>query len=271
MGSLGLVDSHLHLADYRAETDVSVVIAESVEAGVTHLVCNGTSEADWGKVLELSHAHSQVIPCFGLHPWFVNERSEDWIATLESFIESVQCGFGEMGLDKLAEPYDSDAQEIVFRAQLELAWKHERPAMIHCVKAWGPMMDVLRSEPRLPDRMLFHAYGGSADLVQPLADVGAYFSFSGTVVNENFKKAREALRTVPLDRLLLETDAPNMLPLESFRERVVTNSDGTEHNHPANLPRILQGVADLLGMPADELKEQVWENSVRFFGQIRDL
>lgn len=267
----GLTDSHLHLADYRAETDVSAVVAESSEAGVTHLVCNGTSEADWPKVLELCQAHPRIIPCFGLHPWFVKDRSEKWLSTLESFISSVPCGVGEIGLDKLAEPYDRDEQEGAFRAQLALARNYGRPAMVHCVKAWGLLMDVLRNEPKLPCGMLLHAYGGSADLVGPLVGMGAYFSFSGTVANANFKRVREALLAVPLDRLLLETDAPNMLPVEGFRNRVVTNSDGTQYNHPANLPEILQGTARLLGLQVETLREQVWENSVRFFGQIKDL
>lgn len=271
MSIQGLVDSHLHLTDYRPETDVSAVITESVEAGVTHLVCNGTSEADWGKVRELSRAHPQVIACFGLHPWFVKNRSENWLGTLDQYVDSVECGVGEIGLDKLAESYDRDEQEHAFRAQLAVARKYKRPAMVHCVKTWGPLMDVLHDEPQLPCEMLFHAYGGSVDLIRPLVEMGAYFSFSGTVVNENFKKAREALRAVPIDRLLLETDAPNMLPLEGFKTRVVTNADGTEYNHPANLPNILSGVADVLQVSAEKLREQVWENSVRFFSQIRDL
>lgn len=261
MSAAGLVDSHVHLTDYEPGTDVGEIIRQAEAAGVGRLVCNGTSEEDWPKVRELSEQFPSVIPCFGLHPWFVTRRSENWLAALESYLQAVPSGVGEIGLDKLADPLDESAQEQAFRAQLGLAVKYNRPATIHCVKAWGKLMDVLNSEPELPQRMMIHAYGGSVDLIKPLAAKGAYFSFSGKVLDEKYERARAALKAVPLDRLLLETDAPNMLPPEQFRTKIVTCSDGREFNYPANLPLILQGVADLLGMSADALREQAFINA----------
>lgn len=263
-----LVDSHLHLQDYGPGVDIGAIIEESVQAGVSVMVCNGTSEEDWPKVLELAKSHLEVIPCFGVHPWFVTRRSTEWLPILERFICENRCGVGEIGLDKLAEPFDRASQEDAFRIQLELARKYKRPAMIHCVKMWGPLMDILQSGPELPCGMLLHAYGGSVDLVKPLAKLGAYFSFSGTVLIDRFKHAREALLAIPPERLLIESDAPNMLPPEGFRPRTVTLPDGKELNHPANLPAVLDGVAHLLGEPPDALKTRLWENSKRFFAPI---
>ena len=263
----GLVDSHLHLTDYEPGTDIGALLEQAAAAGVSHLVCNGTSEEDWSTVLELAQAHSQVIPCLGLHPWFVTRRSENWSAILEEYIHRVPCGIGEIGLDRLAEPFDAPAQEEAFRIQLALARKYKRPAMVHCVRAWGWLMDILRSEPELPCGMLIHAYGGSADLIKPLADIGAYFSFSATVLDENYQRSRKALSAVPLDRLLIETDAPNMLPVQEHR-RYSISSNGKEYNHPANLPLILEGIAHLLGQSPETLKETLWQNSQRFFRPI---
>lgn len=263
MNSSGLVDSHLHLQDFGAGIDPGEVVARAVDAGVTHFVCNGTSEHDWETVLELSKTHPEVVPCFGLHPWFVADRSERWLDTLESYVRDTPCAVGEIGLDRLVEPFDKEAQEEVFRAQIELARKYERPMMVHCVKMWGVLMEILNTQPKLPGGLLLHAYGGSVDLIKPLVKLGAYFSFSGTVLLENHRHAREALKMVPAERLLIESDAPNMLPPEEFRTFTVNSADGTVLNHPANLPEILKGVAELRGESTEELKSILWENAKR--------
>ena len=263
-----MFDSHLHLTDYESETDIGVVIAQARAVGVTRLVCNGTSEVDWGRVLDLARDHLEVTACLGLHPWFVTRRSEHWLETLNRLVADNRCGVGEIGLDRSAEPLDVDAQEDAFRAQLNLAREHRRPAIIHCVKAWGWLMDILLSEAKLPCGMLIHAYGGSVDLIKPLAEMGAYFSFSGKVLEPNYARSRSALMAVPRDRLLLETDAPNMLPPPQAKRYFVQASHPIQYNHPANLPAISEGVAGLLNEPLCELQGRVWQNSQRFFGPI---
>jgi len=263
-----LVDSHLHLQDFGAGADVSKVIGEAAAAGVTVLVCNGTAEDDWLTVLGYAGEYPMVVPCLGLHPWFVAERSENWLSTLEDLVRTNTCGVGEIGLDRLIENVDAAVQEECFRLQLELARKYSRPAMIHCIRAWGWLMDVLRSEAVVPSGMLFHAYGGSAELVKELANMGGYFSFSGKTLSQSFEKARKAIAAVPIDRLLIETDAPAMLPPERFRKASVLSDEGKELNHPANLPAILDGIAELLGLLPDELRKTLWENAQRFFGPI---
>ena len=263
----GLIDSHLHLTDYEPGTDITALLEQTAAAGVSHLMCNGTSEADWPKVLELADVNPQIIPCLGLHPWFVARRSQNWHTILEDYLQIIPCGIGETGLDRLAEPFDQSAQEEAFRIQLSLARKYNRPIMVHCVRAWGWLMDVLHSEPDLPNGFLIHAYGGSVDLIKPLAEMGAYFSFSATVLNENYQRSRKALDAVPLDRLLIETDAPNMLPPQEYRKYSIT-SNGKEYNHPANLPAILDGIAALLGQSPESLRETLWQNSQRFFRPI---
>lgn len=265
---MGLVDSHLHLQDLGAGVDVSKVISEAAAAGVTALVCNGTAEDDWLTVLEYAQNYQMVVPCLGLHPWFAAERSENWLSTLDELVKINICGVGETGLDRLIENIDISAQEECFRLQLELARKYNRPVMLHCIRAWGRLVDVLRSEAAIPSGMLFHAYGGSADLVKEFADMGAYFSFSGKTLSQSFEKARKAVAAVPMDRLLIETDAPAMLPPERFRGASVLSEEGKELNHPANLPAILDGIAELLGQSPDKLQRTLWENARRFFGPI---
>lgn len=266
-----IVDSHIHLQDYGPETEIGEIIRVAAELGVTRMVCNGTSEKSWEEISGFSGAHPEVIPCFGIHPWFVEGCSEGWESRLESLIESVPCGVGEIGLDRLREPCDRPVQEQAFLVQLRLATKHHRPAMIHCVRAWGWMVDLLRAEKELPPGFLLHSYGGSADLVKPLAKLGGYFSFSGKVLSGNFERARIAIRAVPRDRLLVETDAPCMIPPEEFRPYPFRSPDGEEYNHPANLPAIIEGIAGFLEIPTEELRHTLYENSKRFFGDIADF
>ncbi len=266
-----LVDSHVHLTDYDSPMDLCVLVDQSCEAGVSMLVCNGTSDADWPLVKQLADADERVLPCFGLHPWFVGSRSERWLDVLDRYVAQNACGVGEIGLDRCAEDADQVAQEEVFRAQLELACKHRRPAMVHCVRAWGKLLDILKDGPVPLCGFLVHAYGGSADMVRPLADMGAYFSFSGSALYPHFKKVKDALAAVPRDRMLLETDSPNMLPPAQYRLRVVDSANAEPYNHPANLLPVLSGLAEVLGTSAEELREQISENARRFFGPIIEL
>lgn len=271
MKVLGLVDSHIHLTDFETGTDIHALIERAAAAGVGCLVCNGTSEDDWAEVREVALADSRVVPCFGVHPWYTPRRSDEWLSVLEEFLLSMPSGVGEIGLDRNEQPCDREAQEEAFRAQLDVARRLRRPAMVHCVKAWGWLIDILRSEPVLPCGMLVHSYGGSADLIKPLADMGAYFSFSGKVLDGNFLRARAALLAVPRDRLLVETDAPALMPPPEYRSEVVLTSDKREHNSPVNLPDILRGVAELLGERIDTLHEIVVENAARFLEPILEI
>lgn len=266
----GLMDSHIHLTDFEPGTNIAAIIEQALSAGVTSFACNGTCEKDWPSVLELAEASKAVLPFVGLHPWFIKSRSADWLSTLESLVSANSCGIGETGLDKLALPFNAADQEEAFRAQLELAHRYERPITIHCVRAWGWLTDILKSQANLPKYVLIHAYGGSPDMVKPLTDLGAYFSFSGKVLDEAHERARKSIHAVPLDRLLIETDAPNMLPPAAYCVEIIKTSHGKDHNHPANLPAILSGVAEMLNIPSETLRERLWVNARQFFGQMLD-
>lgn len=244
-----LIDIHLHLQDKAFSDDVDVVIERALKNGVKRFVCNGTREKDWLKVQKLAEQYPFIVPCYGIHPWYVKKLSENWLEKLEELlIENKNACIGEIGLDKCIKDKNETAQKDVFRKQLDLAKRLKRPVMIHCVQAWGWLMDILRNESPLP--MLLHSYSGSAEMIKPLLDMGAYFSFSGYALNKNNKKMQESLKKVPLDRLFIETDSPSMLH--------------SKRNEPANLLLILQGVAELRGETEEELALAIWENSERF-------
>jgi TatD DNase family protein len=270
---MDLWDSHAHLQDPELAPHLEAAMRRAEMAGVRHIVCNGTQEADWPLVAQLAKqavaTHPTVIPCYGLHPWHVKERSGQWLKSLETALTAGPSGVGEIGLDRWIEPRDEAAQETVFRAQLALARRLNRPVMIHCLRAWDWLMRVLREEPPPAAGMLLHAFGGPLDCIKPLANMGAYFSFAGDVLNERKLQKRAALLCIPPERLLLETDAPDLIPPELFRVLALTGVRRKQLNEPANLAEILRGVARLLGESPETLAIRVFENGRRFFKSIQ--
>jgi TatD DNase family protein len=262
-----LYDAHNHLQDHRLDAIRPAIFPELRARKVSRVVVNGTQESDWHDVVELAQREEMVIPSIGLHPWFVKERSPTWLETLSGHLDFHPCAIGEIGLDKWIEGYDSAAQEEAFISQLALASERQLPMAIHCLKAWGRLY-VLLHEARLPKcGFLLHSYGGPREMISQFAQLGAYFSVSGYFMASRKRPKFEAFRDVPLDRLLIETDAPDMCLPEDVDEFGLINSQGRV-NHPANLPRIYQGVAELLGISLDALAEKVEANFLCLFASV---
>jgi TatD DNase family protein len=258
-----LIDAHNHLHDERLAPFREEVIAELERDGIEAAVVNGTQEEDWDAVARLARERSWVRPAFGLHPWYVSGRSPRWRERLAKLLaEFPNASLGEIGLDRWKESYDIEAQTEVLRAQWALAIEHERSATVHCLKAWGALWDVVREEPAVPG-FLLHSYGGAGEMVAGFVKHGAYFSFSGYFLQERKAAQREVFREIPLERLLVETDAPDMLPPCAPGVRLF--AEGTL-NSPANLEFCYRGLAELRGIPVDELAGQVAENFARLFG-----
>lgn len=254
-----LVDAHCHLQDPSLGPHLAEVLERARAAGVAGMVCNATSPFDWQDVYDLAKANADVYPCYGVHPWFVGHRRGEWLDQLESYLLTSPSAVGEIGLDRYIEPRDEAAQEDAFRGQLALARRLHRPAMLHIVRAWDWFMTVLKDCPPPAEGFLLHAYGGSAELVGPLAEMGARFSFGPTVLDATRTRARQALLAVPRDRLLIETDAPDMAPHDIAPH--FTAPDGHPLNEVANLPHVLTGVAALLNVTPAELAELTTNNT----------
>jgi TatD DNase family protein len=262
-----LYDAHNHLQDDHLLDRVDEFVKQTQEIGVARMVVNGACEADWGTVKTLAEKFPCVLPSFGYHPWFVQEATPAWKETLIHFLDSTPGSvIGEIGLDRWKEPVNIEAQEPIFTWQLALASERNLPASIHCLKAWGMLQNILENHPRPQCGFLLHSYGGSIDLVKPMVRLGAYFSFPGYYLHERKERQRETFRHVPLDRLLVETDAPAQPLPESKRAfHLVDPSSGEAFNHPANLRVIYEGLAETLGMGVDALATQVEANFNRLF------
>lgn len=263
-----LFDAHCHLQDARIGREGrEETLAGYGDMGVERVVVNGTGPEDWGLVAELAERSGRVYPSFGLHPWRVNGVSSGWREELEVLLERFpEAGVGEIGLDRWVEGHDLEAQLGAFRWQLELGARLDRAVTIHCLKAWGALRAALEGA-RLPERgFLLHSYGGPAELVGPLAGLGAYFSFSGYFAWERKAAQRAVFERIPLERLLVETDAPDMAGPGSCRAWSLEGDGEGRLNHPLNIAAVYRYAAGLRGMEEGAFAAAVEENWRRLFG-----
>jgi TatD DNase family protein len=261
-----LYDAHNHLQDQRLKPHLPAILSALRTEPIARMVVNGTCEADWPGVLELARTCPQVLPSFGCHPWHVQQRTPRWQTELARFLDAVPSAVGEIGLDRWINDYDLPAQEEVFVWQLRLAAGRGLPVSIHCLQAWGRLLEILRREPLPPRGFLLHSYGGAPELVPGLVQLGAYFSLPGYFAQERKHRQRAAFRCVPLERLLIETDAPDQgLPAQRNRFPLL-DAAGRPLNHPANVGAVYQFAGELLGLPLETLAAQVETNFLRLFG-----
>jgi len=277
-------DAHNHLQDDRFNPCQPQVIEEARQVGVLQMVVNGSCESDWPRVAELAAKFpDRIIPAFGYHPWYVRERTPDWQSRLLHFLDTVpNAVIGEIGVDKwilqqppdrLAEfapgmigaPAPLEEQQEVFVTQFQIAAKRNLSASLHCLDAFGLLDQMLRIHPAPRCGFLIHSYGGPREMVSTFAKHGAYFSFPGYFAHERKRRQREAFLAVPLDRLLIETDAPDQVPPPELLSFSVGSPEGRRWNHPANLPAIGGYLATLRGLTPEQLSEVVEENFCRLF------
>lgn len=207
-----LFDVHTHLHDHRISGDVGAVLDRADDAGVTHMATCATMEENFPDTESLARSYPSVVPCFGIHPWFLDSLGKDWKTVLGERLTGIPSAVGETGLDFMERGADRDLQLSVFRAHLALAMDLGRPINIHIRKAWDALVHLLKETGPLPAGGLIHSYSGSADLVRVLTGYNLYISFSGAATRPNAKKTIKALREVPLDRILFETDTPDLFP-----------------------------------------------------------
>ena len=261
-----LRDAHCH---YQFAEVPYAAVEQARADGVGQAMINGSAPADWAEVAALGRRDPRNRVSFGLHPWDVPTAPAGWAETLRAYlIDHPAAGVGEMGLDRWVRDFDPGAQEAAFRIQLALAVELDRALTIHCVKAVGPLMDILRAA-ELPRRgFLLHSWNGPADLVPELTRLGAYFSFSAHhLIPRKADLRAQFAAAIPRERILVETDAPALCPAPEFRVRsLAPAADGAEQNHPSNLVRNNEELAKTMGVPPEASAALTSGNFARLFG-----
>lgn len=249
-------DAHCHLQDEALFPNFGDVLQRAVDAGVEQVACSGTSPDDWERTFRCAEKDERIIPLIGIHPWFVSKDWEEDFKLLKKLLEEhPDAGIGESGLDFQDRFANQAGQEASFAAHLDLARELDRPVAVHCVQAWGKLLELL--EEHSAPRVLLHAFSGSKELIPQLIERNCVFSFGGMITQPRAKKARESVAAVPEERLLIETDAPDFLP----------DAAGlTAPNEPANLACVARTVAELRGISFESVAETTTQNARRFFG-----
>jgi TatD DNase family protein len=197
---------------------------------------NGTRETDWPAVAALAQRIPGAKAAFGLHPWWQAERSPDWLETLEATLIAMPCaGIGETGLDRWMPAHDLQDQLSVLREHLALSRRLSRPITLHCLKAWPELAGAVRDFPPSDRGFLLHSYAGPAEMIPRWVQAGARFSFSPAFLHPRKTWVRTMFREIPLERILIETDAPDMPPPPETALLHLPDSNGTRLNHPINL------------------------------------
>lgn len=232
------IDAHCHIL-----TDAEMQNAAA--HGVGHFIVNAARPADWGAVVELA-TRANVSGAVGVHPWYAAEISDTWDAELvNTLVAHPNLMVGEIGLDK--NHPNMDAQESVFCRQIQIAHDLRRVAHVHCVGAWGKMLDVLRGC-ELPPAIVLHAFSGAAELVPELVACGCYFSFGAAVVDERRTRLWAAAASVPVARILVESDAPDVAM-------------------PDTIPTTVAKIAEIRGADTAQIADIIYNNTM---GLIND-
>lgn len=281
-----LYDAHNHLQDDRFSPNRSQIVQEAIDTGVVRMVVNGSCESDWPEVAALAEQYPEhVLPAFGYHPWYLGEQTPQWKAMLETWLDRFpNAVVGEIGLDRWilnqtperlaryapgmkTQPPSLDLQEEALRWQLDLARERCVSATLHCLDAFGRMLEILNTRAPHPRGLLLHSYGGSAESGSAFARHGAYFGYAGYFAHERKQARRDVFAQLPLDRILVETDAPDQLPPPALQTHACHGPDGAVINHPANLHAVYESLATVRGLSLDETCRCVEANFTQLFGR----
>lgn len=256
-----LIDAHCHLQDGK----LGPVLEEVFDSQIESWIVNGTRPEDWDAVADLAERDSRVIPAFGWHPWQLSEPPEqDSFSLLGKFLQTYpKAHVGEVGVDRWKRGLNDDIQIDALARQLEIAAEYSRPITVHCLKAWGLLESAWKRTSSHPKRILLHAFNGSLEIAETWVKRGSYFSFSTYFLHPKKQGTRDVFAALPLERLLVETDAPAMSPPDELGVRQIEPGI----NHPLNLELAYRALADLKSLSFEDLAKQVSSN-FNSFAQI---
>ena len=254
-----LFDTHAHIGlIYDDPIELLRVIQQAKQAGVARIVSINNSLHDFAKVYPNLKAIPGIYHAVGVAPSEVTNPGADYINKIEEYLKLPNVvAVGETGLDYYKQFGDKRSQIELFISQLELAQKHNLPVIIHNRDAGKDVFDVLSE--RLPDSgAIFHCYSEDAAYAKKCLDanMNVYFSFAGNLTYRNARNLHETVLNIPLDRILIETESPFMIPSE-YREK--------KRTMPAYITSTANFLADILEMDREEVSSQLWKNSCKIF------
>jgi TatD DNase family protein len=266
-----LVDSHAHLDSARYDEDRDELLARAWQAGVRTVLSIGIGDGPdtMHRALELSRTYAgkpqtpRILASAGVHPHEAQLADEQALTKLDQLLQQTEIiACGEIGLDYFYDNSPREVQQTVFRQQMEIAAKHKQPIIIHCrpsdnsTNAWDDTLDLLESE-WAPKGLggILHCFTGEWEHARRAIDCGFLISFAGNITFPKAQPIRDVAVRVPLDSMLVETDAPFLAPVPNRGKR----------NEPAWVAGVAEKLAEIRNLPVDEVASRTTENFHRFF------
>lgn len=250
-----LVDAHCHLESEEFRDCLDAVLGDARAVGLVHFVTCAVVPEEWELGRDIARRYGDVAFAAGLHPWFVEEPTLGRLGELEQVCEQGAVAIGEIGLDgKIGVPMP--LQQRAFERQLAIANSAMLPVVIHCRAAFGELMHCFKQTGPPKAGGIVHAFSGSVENAEELTGLGLDFSMGGALSYRNSHKRAAVLERIYPDHLLLETDSPDMPPVQ-VKEKP---------NVPANILYNLRGAAETLSESAETVAEVTTKNAARVFG-----
>jgi TatD DNase family protein len=253
---LRLIDTHAHLDFEDYDSDRFEVLKRAAAAGVEKIVNVGADLAGSQRSVKLAQQYNELYAVVGIHPHAADTVNSDVLANLTQLAEqSVVKGIGEIGLDFYYDNSPREIQQVAFKKQLQLAQKIDLPVIIHSREAAEETLALLSEVGDFKEKLIFHCYSYGPDYIEELIKRDYYIAFGGMLTFKNAESVRQALKKVPLNRLLLETDSPYLTPVPYRGQR----------NEPAYVKQVAEQAAQLKELPLAELADLTTANAKRIY------
>ena len=251
-----LIDSHAHLEMQDFKKDLEAVIQRAKESGVEYIFTVGTEKKDWKRVLEIANSHPSIYAILGVHPHNVKEIDDRDYSMLKGLCQNEKVkAYGEIGLDFFRNLSPRDIQLKRFREQIGLAKELVLPIVIHDREAHQETIEILKTEKAEECGGIIHCFSGDYEMAKVCIDMGFYISIPGSITFKNADSFREIVRRIPLESLLVETDAPFLTP-EPFRGK---------RNEPGYVRYTAQKVAEIKKVSFEKVAEVTTNNAMRVY------
>jgi len=251
-----LIDSHAHLEMPEFKRDLEGVIQRAKESGVEYIFTVGTEKKDWERALEIANSHPSIYAILGVHPHNAKEIDDQTYPRLRELCRNGKVkAYGEIGLDFFRNLSARDIQLKRFREQIGLAKELGLPIVVHDREAHQETLEILKSEKGEECGGIIHCFSGDYDMAKVCIDMGFYISIPGSITFKSAESFREIVKRIPLESLLVETDAPFLTP-EPFRGK---------RNEPGYVQYTAQKVAEIKGVSFEKVAEVTTENAMRIY------
>ena len=249
-----LFDTHAHLNDPAFDPDREELMAGLAAKGIGYVMNAGCSLESSKDIIQMAEKYPWLYGSVGSHPDSADEVNEEVIEAYRQMAKHEKVkAIGEIGLDYYYEDIPREIQKNAFRMQMALANELDMPVIIHEREAHDDGMRIVKEFPKV--KGVFHCYSGSAEIARQLVNMGWYIGFTGVLTFKNARKAVETAASIPLDRIVLETDCPFMAP-EPFRGK---------RNDPGYLPKMAEKLAEIRGISLEEVEKITTENAKRLY------